>query len=878
MNVNIMNKKSWILGFSFLALSNAAIAEIVVEKLTLTDKSRVSRFEFKYEFAVTVKNDGAAVENILLDVTSQNPASEVESGGLSLTQLGNQESAQLEGSLILIQDRRARFKQSDFVWRFQFKEIDDDIAQTFSENSAYHTGEYPNFFVEHGLATPEQSAQKLQSTYAQLFELVPDTIPSSGNEGDVQFYAGFEDENLTGWEAGGDNGTPASAALSIADEALVVTPTWQSSGDALFVKYRQFSAIDITAGATISYELEVADDYITDGSMAVQLVIEDANFNPGFFAYSAIAQNGRITVSVDNIGPETNYGYIAEGFDFTQLTGIGFQFLTNGKPVEVTGDIILDEVTISVPIMSAPDELVFFDEFNNGINNWSFSADNGSAVEGVLSEQQGSLNIAPTWASSADSFTVKYQQFDAVDITAGATISFDVKIPAAYINDANLITQLVIEDANYQPGFIGYASVSGRPADEFATFTFTDVGASANFGYISDSFDFTQLRGIGMQFIAGGKTIEIDGDIQVDNVKVILTGKQPEPVPQSNTTLLYGVGDDMAFIKAVDSNDIRSEGMSYGMFIAVMMDDQDTFNRLWRFTKDKMQNTSGPHDKFFAWRLSAVAPYAPLATNPAPDGEEYFAMALFMANNRWGSSTGIFDYKVEANAILHDMIYTKSDSTRYMMHPVYKQIEFVTTPNIDSFTDPSYHLPAFYELWALWADEDNDYWHEVAAISREYLTKAAHPVTGLFSDYASHEGAPQYTDFNSNSHKSAYDSYRVMGNLALDYYWISESAEMKELVDRQVDFFDNEVSSLGDFIAIYEVDGSREPGITYRGHGRTAMNGFGATASDKPFATDMLRYLWEQDAPTGLYRYYDGMLHMFSLLHASGEYKIYKPE
>lgn len=878
MNVNIMNKKSWILGFSFLALSNAAIAEIVVEKLTLTDKSRVSRFEFKYEFAVTVKNDGAAVENILLDVTSQNPASEVESGGLSLTQLGNQESAQLEGSLILIQDRRARFKQSDFVWRFQFKEIDDDIAQTFSENSAYHTGEYPNFFVEHGLATPEQSAQKLQSTYAQLFELVPDTIPSSGNEGDVQFYAGFEDENLTGWEAGGDNGTPASAALSIADEALVVTPTWQSSGDALFVKYRQFSAIDITAGATISYELEVADDYITDGSMAVQLVIEDANFNPGFFAYSAIAQNGRITVSVDNIGPETNYGYIAEGFDFTQLTGIGFQFLTNGKPVEVTGDIILDEVTISVPIMSVPDELVFFDEFNNGINNWSFSADNGSAVEGVLSEQQGSLNIAPTWASSADSFTVKYQQFDAVDITAGATISFDVKIPAAYINDANLITQLVIEDANYQPGFIGYASVSGRPADEFATFTFTDVGASANFGYISDSFDFTQLRGIGMQFIAGGKTIEIDGDIQVDNVKVILTGKQPEPVPQSNTTLLYGVGDDMAFIKAVDSNDIRSEGMSYGMFIAVMMDDQDTFNRLWRFTKDKMQNTSGPHDKFFAWRLSAVAPYAPLATNPAPDGEEYFAMALFMANNRWGSSTGIFDYKVEANAILHDMIYTKSDSTRYMMHPVYKQIEFVTTPNIDSFTDPSYHLPAFYELWALWADEDNDYWHEVAAISREYLTKAAHPVTGLFSDYASHEGAPQYTDFNSNSHKSAYDSYRVMGNLALDYYWISESAEMKELVDRQVDFFDNEVSSLGDFIAIYEVDGSREPGITYRGHGRTAMNGFGATASDKPFATDMLRYLWEQDAPTGLYRYYDGMLHMFSLLHASGEYKIYKPE
>lgn len=56
------------------------------------------------------------------------------------------------------------------------------------------------------------------------------------------------------------------------------------------------------------------------------------------------------------------------------------------------------------------------------------------------------------------------------------------------------------------------------------------------------------------------------------------------------------------------------------------------------------------------------------------------------------------------------------------------------------------------------------------------------------------------------------------------------------------------------------------------------MNAFGATASDKPFAEEMITYLWEQDTPTGKYRYYDGMLHMLSLLHVSGEYRIYHPQ
>lgn len=57
--------------------------------------------------------------------------------------------------------------------------------------------------------------------------------------------------------------------------------------------------------------------------------------------------------------------------------------------------------------------------------------------------------------------------------------------------------------------------------------------------------------------------------------------------------LLVPVESDMAFINSVDSKDIRSEGMSYGMIIAVMMDDQNMFNKLWKFSKTKMQHQKG---------------------------------------------------------------------------------------------------------------------------------------------------------------------------------------------------------------------------------------------------------------------------------------------
>ena len=872
--------KSLAASIAAIMLSGNVMAEISVEDIQLTDKKRISRTDFKYEFDVTITNTGDNVQNILANVISNNIASDVSQTSLSLSALEADQQGTMTGKLVLVQNRRVRFVPTDLVWSFNYDEVSagNPIEATFASDSAYVQGTHTNHFVARGIATEEEVDNKVNAAYAQLFELIE--APQEVDTDNV--IVGFEDTfngPETSWSVGADNGTAVTVDTAIEDGRLVIVPTWSGPSDAIVAKIQQFAPVDISGGADISYEMEADAAYANDGNLAVQLILEDENFNPAFFAYRNINNTGAQTFTVEDIDANTSYGYIAPGFDFTKVTGLGFQFIANNKAADVDGALSIDNVRLTTLPAPVPPEEAFADSFGESINGWSASADNGSSVAISLSHVEEQLVISPTWVTNGDAFTVKYQQFDTTDMTGSVTVCADVKLPASYATDGNLAIQLFIEDKTFKPGYFGYSSVAGRPADEFFKLCYEAVGPTTNFGYIDENFDFTQLAGVGFQFIANGKAADVVGDIIVDNVVVSTAAGDPEPVqPISNTSVLFATADDMAFIKSIDSDDVRSEGMSYGMMVAVMMNDQVTFDKLWAFSKTYMQNKEGNTKDFFAWRLRSTPPYTPLDTNPAPDGEEYFAMALMFANNRWNSGEGIFDYQTEANDILHDMIHTQTDTARLMMNPEYQQIEFLTGLSVGSFTDPSYHLPAFYELWALWAENDNNYWHEAAQVSRDFLAKAAHPVTGLFSDYATHEGEPQVTSFNALSHKSAFDSYRVIGNLAMDYHWVSKSPKMLELIDRQVTFFEGEIEKFGNFIAIYDLDGTREPGITFRGEGRNAMNGFGATASEKMFSDDMLKSLWDQNPPSGEFRYYDGLLYMMGLMHASGDFKIYKPQ
>lgn len=337
----------------------------------------------------------------------------------------------------------------------------------------------------------------------------------------------------------------------------------------------------------------------------------------------------------------------------------------------------------------------------------------------------------------------------------------------------------------------------------------------------------------------------------------------------NNHKIMYEVGSDMAYILDVNNNDVRSEGQSYGMMICVQMDKKTEFDKLWKWAKTYMQHKSGPLKDFFAWQCRTDGGH--MDDTPASDGDEYFAMALLFAAKRWGNGTGIFDYEAEALKILDAFLHQSDDGQGYnLINKNSNQVVFCPTAGNYDFTDPSYHLPGFYELFALWGPErDRATWKKVAEESRKFFQKTVHPTTGLAPDYANFDGSPKYVSWGPEHVDFRYDAWRTVNNSAFDYAWFAKDPWAKTYADRIQDFFVKQgITTYG---GCYTLDGSRlnndhSPGLV-------AMNAVASLAATKSQAYDFVQELWKLSAPSGQYRYYDGCLFMFGLLHCSGTFR-----
>jgi oligosaccharide reducing-end xylanase len=334
----------------------------------------------------------------------------------------------------------------------------------------------------------------------------------------------------------------------------------------------------------------------------------------------------------------------------------------------------------------------------------------------------------------------------------------------------------------------------------------------------------------------------------------------------------YPVGRDMAYITDVANADVRSEGMSYGMMLAVQLDKKEEFDKLWKWAYTYMLQKDGPYKGYFAWHNQEDG--TQIDANPASDGEEWFAMALLFAANRWGNGAGIYNYQAEAQKILDVMLHKSEEDNGVatnMFDPETKQIVFVPSGRNATFTDPSYHLPAFYELWAQWADKDNDFWKEAAQVSRAFWKTTAHPETGLMPDYAEFDGKPNADP----THKDfRFDAFRNASNVALDWAWFAADPWQVEQSNRLLDFF--RAQGLDKYVNQYAIDGKPLSGD--RSSGLIAMNAVASLAADPQKSNDFVQALWDLEIPSGHYRYYDGLLYFLALLQASGNYRIYTPD
>ena len=364
--------------------------------------------------------------------------------------------------------------------------------------------------------------------------------------------------------------------------------------------------------------------------------------------------------------------------------------------------------------------------------------------------------------------------------------------------------------------------------------------------------------------------------------------------PQTQATVFAaGRNADGPLMYVTDwgNHDVRTEGMSYGMMIAVQLGKKADFDALWNWAKTYMYvgDPSHPSYGYFSW--SCKTDGSPNEETPAPDGEEYFAMSLLFAGNRWPGGQGIYDYHAEAEQLLTSMRHraVMTGRTKFgersegpEVNEESAMILFVPGITPEPFTDPSYHLPAFYELWARWGPEDDrDFWARAAEASRAFFVKAANPQTGLTPNYANFDGSPHVTG-NPQSGEFAYDAWRTASNWSVDWSWWHKAPAEQELSDRIQEFFT--MQGIGITAPVYTLDGRDADAKAGQTHhnlrvGLLSVNTVaGLAAADQGRARLFTNSLWNAPIPSGQDRYYDGMLYLMSLMHVSGQFRIWGPK
>jgi oligosaccharide reducing-end xylanase len=349
----------------------------------------------------------------------------------------------------------------------------------------------------------------------------------------------------------------------------------------------------------------------------------------------------------------------------------------------------------------------------------------------------------------------------------------------------------------------------------------------------------------------------------------------------------YAAGTNAAgplgYVTDIKHKDVRTEGMSYGMMIAVQLGRKAEFDAIWNWARTYMYNASPTHPScgFFSWSLKTNG--VRNSELVAPDGEEYFVTALYFAAHRWGNGAGIYNYAAEADRLLaamrhREVITGPTPRGEVTAGPLFdeerKMVLFSPSAEVTRHTDPSYHLPAFYELWARWGPvADRSFWAEAAAASRDFLQRAANPATALTPDYAAFDGTPHFNPGRgTNSVHFRFDAWRTAMNWSVDWSWWARDVRERALSDRLQAFFESK--GMASYGAQFRLDGTATD--DHHMTGLVAVNAVAGLAATHSRAKEFVEALWNAPVPDGIERYYDGLLYLMALMHCGGEFRIWQ--
>jgi oligosaccharide reducing-end xylanase len=336
--------------------------------------------------------------------------------------------------------------------------------------------------------------------------------------------------------------------------------------------------------------------------------------------------------------------------------------------------------------------------------------------------------------------------------------------------------------------------------------------------------------------------------------------------------IYFPIGTDRAFIQDILHDDVRTEGIGYGMLVAVQLDKRAELDRLWTYAKTMLRVAAGPPSGYFS--SFCDGPTAPIACLD-PFGLQQMTMALIFANDRYGRGAvpPTVDYAADARALLTLMRH-KQDQNGGVVAGVTDTFDAVAKlvfdlPDVSAADTgrPSIEMPAYYDLWA--QATGDPFWTAAATAGRTYWQRTSHPVTGLIPMRAAFTGAPI-----AGADTFQAEAYRGQINMVLDQIWSRAGGDpwIVDESDRLLRFF--VAQGIDTYGASYTIDGTT---VLSPSHDASLVisNGVSGLTATAPARVAFIQAVWDLDIPSGFSRYYPGILDLVGLLALGGQLRVW---
>lgn len=227
--------------------------------------------------------------------------------------------------------------------------------------------------------------------------------------------------------------------------------------------------------------------------------------------------------------------------------------------------------------------------------------------------------------------------------------------------------------------------------------------------------------------------------------------------------------------------DAVSEGIGYGMILALYSNDQKYFDMIWDAGEAHLYDSENQR---YNWRIH---PDKRVEVGAATDAEQDIALCLIFADqlvkkNIWTAHTSPkgATYAQRANTLINNIWNTMVQDGKYLRPG--------DSWGGKDLLNPGYFSPAFYRVYDEFEEQDHN-WKGLIDECYNIVSRSGGYDKGLIPDFTNSEGNPVAAGYNTYAEsKHLYkDAIRIYWRLGTDYLWYGEP-RAKAFLKNAIDF------------------------------------------------------------------------------------------